>query len=84
MVMPGYNEVTPEWPRWRRTFLWLGLISLAFGVIWFAASGDLKETLIAISLPWVVALCFASITLIWGIIIIPPMLLIQKLLDRKR
>jgi len=80
MVLPGRDDGSPAWSKWRRTLIRISLASLACGALWFAVSRSLQEATIALAVPWAVALVFIVITLTWGIMVIPPMLLIHRLI----
>jgi len=83
MVMPAHGAEGPEWPKWRRMLIRLFGASLIFAVVWWLIRRDIKETLVAALTPWVIALGFLAVTLIWAVVLIPLMIFIGKFRGRK-
>lgn len=81
MVMPIHITETsaPEWPRWRWWLICIAGTSILFAGVWWFVIGDKTQTLVAAALPWAFALGCLVISLIWGIVTVPLMLLIAKI-----
>jgi peptidoglycan biosynthesis protein MviN/MurJ (putative lipid II flippase) len=83
MVMPAHGVEGPEWPKWRRMLIRLFGASMVFSVVWWLIRRDITETLIAALTPWVIALGFLAVSLVWATVLIPLMIFIGKHGGRK-
>jgi peptidoglycan biosynthesis protein MviN/MurJ (putative lipid II flippase) len=57
--------------------------SMVFSVVWWLIRRDITETLIAALTPWVIALGFLAVSLVWATVLIPLMIFIGKHGGRK-
>jgi hypothetical protein len=56
---------------------------MVFSVVWWLIRRDIAETLIAALTPWMIALGFLAVSLVWATVLIPLMIFIGKHGSRK-
>ena len=86
MVIPAHNNKTTssEWIAWSHLLVILLITSLVCGGIWFLITRNILTSLIAITVPWIIALIFTAIGVAWTILLYPLILLISKLPNKKK
>ncbi|MBI3985752.1 MAG: hypothetical protein HY343_02440 [Lentisphaerae bacterium] len=89
MVLPVHKADAPEtdapeWPIWRGCLIRIFGASIVFGGVCWFLTHDMKESLIAASLPWAIGLGCLAISLVWAIGLTPLMLLVGKLSPGKQ
>ena len=79
MVLPVHESRGPEWPRWRRSLVWVLCLSLLCGGVWWFITRDFGEAFVAFGIPRLYALGCLATSLVWGVMNIQVMILVARL-----
>jgi peptidoglycan biosynthesis protein MviN/MurJ (putative lipid II flippase) len=83
MVLPVSEDTTHQGREWARWIIGLAVASLVFGGVGWLATGSLSGTLYAVGIPWMMAVFFFVVSLIWGVTMVPLMMLVARLTGRE-
>jgi len=78
MVLPFSSDMRPERLNWKRWLISILILSFFCGGAWLWISHDLRESLIALGIPWFIGAYCLGVSVIFGIATIPLMVLMGR------